>query len=85
MHQNHYNTQPDAPVMWLALPACDEAPCPKEIEEVKARFSWRALLTAPWHCVETLLWGVAAQDEKYLQEVPVVLQEVKDARTLKAV
>lgn len=62
------------------VPASDKAPCPIEIEEVKSRFAWRTLLVAPWHCVESWLWGVAAADEKYLQEVPVVLAEVEQAR-----
>lgn len=69
------------PAMWLTTAATDEAPCPIETEEVRRRFSWRTLLTAPWHCVETLLWGVAATDEKYLQEVPLVIEEIKQARS----
>jgi hypothetical protein len=67
------------PTMWACTPA-DETPNPLEVEEIKRKYSWRTLLTAPWHCVETWLWGEAATDEKYIQEVPVVLAEVEEAR-----
>ncbi|SDY99346.1 hypothetical protein SAMN04488069_12917 [Hymenobacter psychrophilus] len=64
--------------MWLTQ---EEAACPIETEEVRRRYSWKVLLAAPWHAVETLLWGVAAAEPRYLQEVPVVLAEVEAART----
>lgn len=63
--------------MWLTK---EEPACPIETEEVRRRYSWKVLLAAPWHAVEALLWGVAAEEPRYLQEVPVVLDEVKTAR-----
>lgn len=72
-------TNETLPDMWVQ-PAFEEAPCPIQVEEVKARFSWRTLLIAPWPTVVTLLWGVAAADEKYIEEVPVVLAQVEQAR-----
>lgn len=69
---------PDAPHLSVSLE--DEAPCPVETEQLRRRFDWRLLLTAPWCVVVNQLWGVAFTDPKYRQEVPVVLNEVEQAR-----
>ncbi|GAA4393371.1 hypothetical protein [Hymenobacter koreensis] len=76
IQQHHYIETPSP----LYLNTSEEAACPVETEEVRRRFSWKALVRMPWHTVEALFWGVAAEDDKYVQEVPVVLEEVRKAR-----
>lgn len=78
MH-THYQSNPTEATMWLTTDATAE-PDPQELDYVRARFCKKVLFAAPWAVVLTMFWGIAFENPTYLEEVPVVIEEVREQR-----